>query len=355
MHRCATAPAWGARSRHRRGGRARAGGRPRCAERRTVLRRDVCAPRSIRAATTPAPCRPPRRFRHCAETVTQLLSTLAHAVRRCHRTAAIEGLPPGDPAVRRRALRGRGARAVRYGQCPSACRRRLSTVPRRPARKATLADAVVARLDATNVAAFPCPDPVLHPGAVQLDRPTLIALGVQWLISGDANHNAGVTVRYRQVGAPAWHDALPLFRVRPETVPDHIIPEQFAGSIFDLRPATTYEIELHATDADGGVDETRTLSGDDARGAGRSGEPARRRGRRRSTELERGAGERAARRRHQPRRRRVHRPVRPRSQRHGGRTPSSSAAPRATARSSTATAATATSSRSTAATCTSSA
>src|SRR6059058_5627979 len=104
-------------------------------------------------------------------------------------------------------------------------------------------------------------DDVLHPGAVNLDRPTLVALGVQLLISGDDNHDAAVTVRYRETGAGTWRDGMPLFRVHPESVVGRTVPEQFAGSIFDLSPGTTYEIELHATDPDGPVDQTITLSG----------------------------------------------------------------------------------------------
>ena len=104
-------------------------------------------------------------------------------------------------------------------------------------------------------------DDVLHPGEVNLDRPTLVALGVQLLISGDDNHDARVTVRYRVAGTPDWRDAMPLFRVHPESVVGRTVPEQFAGSIFDLSPATTYEIELHATDADGPVDQTITVTG----------------------------------------------------------------------------------------------
>src|SRR5207253_10747708 len=87
-------------------------------------------------------------------------------------------------------------------------------------------------------------DDVLHPGAVNLDRPTLVALGVQLLISGDDDHDAQVAVRYRVAGSPDWRDAMPLFRVHPESVVGRTVPEQFAGSIFDLSPATTYEIEL---------------------------------------------------------------------------------------------------------------
>src|SRR2546422_3401837 len=104
-------------------------------------------------------------------------------------------------------------------------------------------------------------DDVLHPGAANLDRPTLVALGVQLLISGDDNHDAQVALRYRAAGTSAWRDAMPLFRVHPESVVGRSVPEQFAGSIFDLSPGTTYEIELHATDPDGPVDQTITLTG----------------------------------------------------------------------------------------------
>jgi hypothetical protein len=38
------------------------------------------------------------------------------------------------------------------------------------------------------------------------------------------------------------------------------VQPSFAGSIFDLQPDTDYEIELHATDADGGVDQTLVVT-----------------------------------------------------------------------------------------------
>jgi hypothetical protein len=98
-------------------------------------------------------------------------------------------------------------------------------------------------------------DDVLHPGAVNVDRPTIITLGVQLLITGDDNHDARVAVRYRPTGDPTWRDAMDLFRVRPESVVGRTVPEQFAGSIFELTPGTTYDIELHATDPDGPVDQ----------------------------------------------------------------------------------------------------
>src|SRR5437867_5508536 len=83
-------------------------------------------------------------------------------------------------------------------------------------------------------------DDVLHPGSVNLDRPTLVTLGVQLLVSGDDDHDAQVTVRYRVAGTPDWRDAIPLFRVHPESVVGRTVLEQFAGSLFDLSPASTY-------------------------------------------------------------------------------------------------------------------
>ena len=103
-------------------------------------------------------------------------------------------------------------------------------------------------------------DNVLNPGAPILDRPTLTALGVQLPITGDDNFNSSVTVRFRVSGSTTWNTALPLFRVHPETVANWTVATQFAGSIFDLKPATSYDIELHATDPDG-VDQLITISG----------------------------------------------------------------------------------------------
>lgn len=104
-------------------------------------------------------------------------------------------------------------------------------------------------------------DDVLHPGTAKLDRPTVTALGVQWPLTGDDDLDAKATLRYREKGASAWRDALPLFRVRPESVAGRTVPPQFAGSVFDLKPGKTYELELHATDPDGAVDQIATLEG----------------------------------------------------------------------------------------------
>jgi hypothetical protein len=99
-------------------------------------------------------------------------------------------------------------------------------------------------------------DDVLHPGAPVVDPPTLVALGVAVPITGDDNFNATVSLRYRKLGTTAWHDAMPLQRVHAELVTGFTVEPSFAGSVFDLAPATTYELELHVVDSDGGVDQT---------------------------------------------------------------------------------------------------
>ena len=104
-------------------------------------------------------------------------------------------------------------------------------------------------------------DDVLHPGTPSLDPPTLTALGVVLPITGDDDFNATVTVRYRVTGTTDWHDAMPLQHVHAEAVTGETVTPQFAGSILGLAPATSYDVELHAVDADGAVDQTLTLTG----------------------------------------------------------------------------------------------
>ena len=118
----------------------------------------------------------------------------------------------------------------------------------------------IALLFAFALARSAAADDVLHVGAANLDRPTLITLGVQLLVTGDDDHDAQVAVRYRAAGDPGWRDAMPLARVHPEDVVGRVVPQQFAGSIFNLAPDTAYEIELRATDTDGPVDQTLMLT-----------------------------------------------------------------------------------------------
>lgn len=107
-----------------------------------------------------------------------------------------------------------------------------------PARAAIAADATIAG------------EPVLEP-------PTLIALGVEWPITGDDNRNAEVSVSYRVKGAGAWKPALPLLRQQAEPVAGvgeaftFTGRNQFVGSVFDLQPGTEYELKLELKDPDG--------------------------------------------------------------------------------------------------------
>jgi hypothetical protein len=191
----------------------------------------------------------------CAARVARAIAKLAGDVDRCH-TKAAERLfarfdPPYDEEMCEESAVARfdrkADRLAATGLCPGC----LSFSAQH-----ALAIDTVAWLDAGNGAAFPCPDLVAHPGAIELDRPTLMSLGLRLPLDGDENRNAVATVRYRAIGEPGWRDALPLYRVRPEDVSGYAVAEHFAGSIFDLRPATTYEMELRVTDDDGPLDTT---------------------------------------------------------------------------------------------------
>jgi hypothetical protein len=92
-----------------------------------------------------------------------------------------------------------------------------------------------------------------------LDRPTVTSLGVQVLIAGDDDFDARIDLRYRAQGEAGWTEGAPLYRVRGDKVTFVAVPPQFAGSAIDLRPATSYELELHAQDPDG-LDMTWTVS-----------------------------------------------------------------------------------------------
>ena len=56
------------------------------------------------------------------------------------------------------------------------------------------------------------------PGEFVVDHPTLINLGFEWLIDGDANRNASVEVSYRRQGAREWTRGLPLLRLQGERI-----------------------------------------------------------------------------------------------------------------------------------------
>ena len=95
-------------------------------------------------------------------------------------------------------------------------------------------------------------------GDVEIDPSTPHTIGLSLpILAGDEDFDAGVRVAYRPIDSPTWKEALPLQRVRTDTlsraVPTQFpIGEQFAGSIFDLKPGSTYEVRLTVEDPDGG-------------------------------------------------------------------------------------------------------
>lgn len=104
---------------------------------------------------------------------------------------------------------------------------------------------------------FAAPSDVrVTPGEFVVDHPTLINLGFEWLIDGDANRNATVDVSYRRQGTTEWKTAMPLLRLQSERIYQQnswnlVAPNMFAGSILDLEPDTSYEARFTLKDPDG--------------------------------------------------------------------------------------------------------
>ncbi len=98
--------------------------------------------------------------------------------------------------------------------------------------------------------------PAAEPGALELERPTLICLGVSWQLRGDDNHNASATIEYRKEGQGEWQRGLDLFRVDPAALPkDRRLPAGtwlLAGSLFDLEEDTEYQLRVTLIDPEGG-------------------------------------------------------------------------------------------------------
>ena len=99
-------------------------------------------------------------------------------------------------------------------------------------------------------------------GKFVVEHPTLLNLGFEWSITGDANRNATVAVQYRATGESAWRNALPLVRIGGENIYrrrenlDYTVPDGFAGSILNLQPGTEYECKFQMNDPDGATGAT---------------------------------------------------------------------------------------------------
>src|SRR5215510_9719541 len=87
------------------------------------------------------------------------------------------------------------------------------------------------------------------------EPPTLLSLGFEWRIDGDDNRNAAVKVSYRKKGEQTWKEGLPLLRIGNERINEnslhYIVPNGFAGSIFDLEQGSEYECRFIISDPDG--------------------------------------------------------------------------------------------------------
>jgi hypothetical protein len=100
-------------------------------------------------------------------------------------------------------------------------------------------------------------------GEFTVDRPTLVSLGFEWRISGDANRNARVEVTFRKKGDAQWRKGLPLLRLDGERVSggiprdggrhyySYVAPNMFAGSLLNLQADTEYECRFVLSDRDG--------------------------------------------------------------------------------------------------------
>ena len=95
------------------------------------------------------------------------------------------------------------------------------------------------------------------PQEFYIERPTLKCAGFEWYVSGDDNHTATVSIRFREAGTSSWRTGLPLMRINREKIWGHKqrdvyqTPNMFAGSLFGLEPNTTYECEFTMADPDG--------------------------------------------------------------------------------------------------------
>jgi hypothetical protein len=93
-------------------------------------------------------------------------------------------------------------------------------------------------------------------GELVVEPPTLISLGFEWYIDGDADRDAAVAVAYRRAGTSEWRESLPLLRVQNERTfyvetLYYTAPNMFAGSVFELDENTEYEVRFTLTDPDG--------------------------------------------------------------------------------------------------------
>jgi cysteine-rich repeat protein len=91
-------------------------------------------------------------------------------------------------------------------------------------------------------------------GALTFPSPTVENLSIDWAVSGDSNNNGVVSVRFRQTGTTIWRRGPALRRIPGGSWSEggYSWANRHSGSLFDLKPGTSYEIELSLSDPDGG-------------------------------------------------------------------------------------------------------
>lgn len=97
----------------------------------------------------------------------------------------------------------------------------------------------------------PVPNGVV-PGALTTPFPTLRNATVAWAITGDADRDSVVDVRFRVQGTATWRAAMPLFYAHAGDLAGFSWETRHTGSIFGLEPGTTYDLQARLQDPDGG-------------------------------------------------------------------------------------------------------
>lgn len=93
---------------------------------------------------------------------------------------------------------------------------------------------------------------VTNAGTVSFPEPTFQHISIDWPITGDANNNSVVTVRFREQGSSTWRQGMPLRRIPAGSTAGFSWANRHSGSLFGLQPGTSYQIELQLNDPDGG-------------------------------------------------------------------------------------------------------
>src|SRR3954465_1021129 len=135
--------------------------------------------------------------------------------------------------------RSRRRRTVRGRARPSYNPRIMRTSVRLLRRFAPIALILLAAVASLSMPMAAAPgDAQVTPGELVIEHPTLINLGFEWHIDGDANRNAAVEVSFRKQGETDWRKGMPLARLHGEQVFQRnvfnlVVPNMFAGSILD--------------------------------------------------------------------------------------------------------------------------